>query len=459
MSNKTRKYIWPVSLAMSLALVGVLAALVVFTATTPENAQAHDPCADPALTLDQFVDCVADEEDTPHTHEDDNGNGNGDGNGDGGVTLKSSSTSGGASVKLTLTIPNLPNDLNSGSWVEIYLEDDFQAPDSINRASVVFIAMGGTAEEDRATNDGGPVSAASVEIDDGGEIDGEEDAVVISARIPDMNPRTEGTNPFGYPVMGQTLVMIVETSAEVKNPTEESKNSTGYAIIGADDDRADTAMKLADLLVKAKISLSADDGGRGKEVTVTGSGFNNGTDAEVFVLALDSVRSMDGMVSDDEFWNALNCYEMNQAVGQMGDDMDDEGEGFCQMYDDLSAGDTRTVDNLDYTKDDPGAALCSAIVRSGDSLGTAGVGSDDKFSIAFTVHQDEFKAGEVNYICAADNESPANRKASAVKTFDLTPSLTVSPDAVSSGDEVTLKPRDFNSGHEVSLAASRWKCP
>ena len=38
---------------------------------------------------------------------------------------------------------------------------------------------------------------------------------------------------------------------------------------------------------------------------------------------------MDGEVSDAEFWNALNCYEMNQAVGQMGDDMDDEGEGFC----------------------------------------------------------------------------------------------------------------------------------
>ena len=38
MSNKTRKYIWPVSLAMSLALVGVLVALVAFAATTgPAN--------------------------------------------------------------------------------------------------------------------------------------------------------------------------------------------------------------------------------------------------------------------------------------------------------------------------------------------------------------------------------------------------------------------------------------
>ena len=58
----------------------------------------------------------------------------------------------------------------------------------------------------------------------------------------------------------------------------------------------------------------------------------------------------------------------------------------------------------------------------------------------------------MNYICAADNESPLNRLASAVKVFDVTPSLTISPDSVSSGEEVTLKPRDFSSGIiEVSL--------
>ena len=87
--------------------------------------------------------------------------------------------------------------------------------------------------------------------------------------------------------------------------------------------------------------------------------------------------------------------------------------------------------------------VCQQIVDDGDSLGTDGVGSNDKFEVEFTVHQDEFDAGEVNYICAADNESPSNRLASAVKVFDVTPSLTISPDSVSSGEEVTLKPRDF----------------
>ena len=46
MSNKTRKYIWPVSLAMSLALIGTLAAFVAFGTVGPQPAVAHGPCSD-----------------------------------------------------------------------------------------------------------------------------------------------------------------------------------------------------------------------------------------------------------------------------------------------------------------------------------------------------------------------------------------------------------------------------
>ena len=263
-----------------------------------------------------------------------------------------------------------------------------------------------------------------------------------------MDPRDDS---FGYPVQGQTLMMIVSSSAEIKNPTEATSNSTGYAIVGAGEDRGDVAdVKLTDLLVKAKIGLSADDGGRGKEVTISGSGFNDGTIADGLRLACRLRYGRDGQRR-----RVLERPELlrdEQAVGQMGDDMDDEGEGFCRMYDDLSAGEMATVERAWTIPRAPPDALCSAIVRSGDSLGTAGVGSDDQFSIEFTVHQDEFDAGEVNYICAADNESPSNRLASAVKVFDVTPSLTISPDSASSGEEVTLKPRDFSSGNiEVSL--------
>ena len=60
-------------------------------------------------------------------------------------------------------------------------------------------------------------TAAAVEIDDGGEIDGEDNAVVISARIPDM----KDGDATGYPEAGQTLVMVVSNAAGIKNPSEE----------------------------------------------------------------------------------------------------------------------------------------------------------------------------------------------------------------------------------------------
>ena len=55
--------------------------------------------------------------------------------------LSSSSDTGSASVKLTLII-TLTEDLNSGTWVEIYLEDDYQEPGSISTADGLFSVSG-----------------------------------------------------------------------------------------------------------------------------------------------------------------------------------------------------------------------------------------------------------------------------------------------------------------------------
>ena len=66
MTNQTRKYILPVSLAMSLALVGVLVAFVVMAG--PQTAQAHGPC-NANDSLDAFVDCVTSGGDDEHTHD------------------------------------------------------------------------------------------------------------------------------------------------------------------------------------------------------------------------------------------------------------------------------------------------------------------------------------------------------------------------------------------------------
>ena len=165
------------------------------------------------------------------------------------------------------------------------------------------------------------------------------------------------------------------------------------------DDKADPVVKNIVETV-AKISLSADDGGRGKEVTITGSGFNNGTTAEAFALV------------------------------------------------------ERMADGMPVAKaDEPD---CSMVIAMGESLGTAAVGSDHKFSIAFTVHQDEFKPGMVNYICAEDSEAGNPREASAAKPFELTASISLDPVQANSGDEVTLKARDFGGPlTEISLGPDK----
>ena len=73
MSKTTRKYLWPVSLAMSLALVGVLAAFVALSAAGSPTVQAHDPCAG-ITDIEQLAECLANEEADPHAHETDAAN-------------------------------------------------------------------------------------------------------------------------------------------------------------------------------------------------------------------------------------------------------------------------------------------------------------------------------------------------------------------------------------------------
>ena len=55
--------------------------------------------------------------------------------------LDSSSSTGSAAVKLILTI-DLDENLTGSSWVEIYLEDDYQEPGSIAKDDVVFEVQG-----------------------------------------------------------------------------------------------------------------------------------------------------------------------------------------------------------------------------------------------------------------------------------------------------------------------------
>ena len=385
MSNKTRKHIWPVAL-MPLVVAGVLAVVVALSGASPQPAQAHE-CED--LTSSERARCES-------LHTRDGVDHDADGNGGGtpaGTMLESSSTSGGASIMLTLTIKAADmENLVAGDRIEIYLEDDYSVPDSISTSDVYFRVPGGGVGQ----NNGGRVNAADVSIDDDDHFTPDKDDWAIAILVPDMDPRDD---EFGYPVANRDLVVVIEKDAGIENPTEQGTHSNGYSILtGSQADNAGPEVTLGVLNTWAKISLSASDGGRGKEVTVTGSGFNNGTSAEAFVLVAAAV--------------------------------------------DATA--TPSVE----------APSCATVVSDGESLGTASVGSDDKFAVVFTVHQDEFDAGKVNYICAEDSEAGDPRSASAVKVFDMTATVTIDPTSAASGEEVTLKARDFGGPLDsISLGA------
>ena len=222
MSKETRKYIWPVSLAMSLALVGVLAAFVVLAGPGSQSAEAHGPCDFQSMSGGEFARCVAEGGDVVgHTHDD---TGDTDDTGmmtPAGATLQSSSSTSSAGVKLTLTI-DLEQNLTGSNWVEIYLEDDYQEPGSIAKEDVVFEAQGPPTTGGSRVDVDTTFAAADVEIDDGGDLNGEDNAVVISARIPDMKDGDD----TGYPLAGQTLIMVVSRDADIKNPAKRVNTIT-----------------------------------------------------------------------------------------------------------------------------------------------------------------------------------------------------------------------------------------
>ena len=157
-------------------------------------------------------------------------------------------------------------------------------------------------------------------------------------------------------MQGQKLTMVLEDNSGIKNPTEAGTHSVLIDVLGPADSipsASDTlarndALRATDpsteqtLMTLPKISLSDVDNKRGYELTITGSGFNNGTTASAYVL---------------------------QAASAPAD---------C-------------------------AALVSTPAST--LIGSGLVGSDDKVTITAEVTVPSFGAGNVNQICMVDGEN------------------------------------------------------
>ena len=460
MTNKTRKHLWPVSLVMSIGIIGALAAFLVL-ASNPGDTQAHGAgdhsnqgwpaCAD-MTGAQRAIHNGIHENIGSHGTMDPCPTGTNGGNGGQmdmtGDAFSTGSTSPSASIEVKVTIARLSMAAEAGSSVEVYLEDDFQVPDSIDRDTVYF-----TVTNDRTpnTNDGGRVYATDpIDIGDADHFGGDDDWS-IRVYIPDMNT-SDDADEYNGPIVGQRVTLVFTKSAGIKNPSEASDagdHSAAYRVLDANgdangDDTSDVnsassdrgRVNLPGSTTVAKIALNDDDNVRGYDLTVTGSGFNNGVTAEVYVLS-----------GNDAVWDTLNCAQMNYAVGQMGDDMDTEGNGFCRMYADMTATEKATVDALDFSDNPAEAAVCQGIIDEGANPGSGAVGSDDTIAILFEVTVPTFMRGDQNYICMIDGEG--RMSGSDVEKFELEPSIRVVPSTVSAGDTVNVFAQDFPTTNDV----------
>ena len=308
-------------------------------------------------------------------------------------TIESSSTSANSTVKLELTIGNLPMNMLGGSSIELYLEDDFKVPDTIDRGSVYFTVENPLTD---ATSNGSRVYATDpIEIDTDGHFTDDKDDYAIQVVLPDFNTADRSEfDGFNGPTMGQTLTMVFTKSAGIKNPSEAGTHSVAYAVLGPNDDPNDgPEVQMGTLATYAKIGLSDVDNERGYELTVTGTGFNNGTSAAVHVLA-DPDTTMD-------------LRAMVDAGGT------DEG------------------------------LACREIIQNGHRVGIATVESSDTVAVTFEVTAPIFKPGNVNFICMVDGEGRSSN--TDVEDFNLQPSIRVSPKQATVGDTINVFAQDFPS--------------
>ncbi len=460
MTTKTRKRLWPVSLVMALAIIGVVAAFLML-ASSPTNTQAHDGASGSTHCDDIPVGLLRDIHDATYDHDCAEGPtasptptattpaSNGAMMADAMVTLDGKTggrTSSGAS-NIQLTINELPMAMSVGSSIVVYLEDDFQEPDSIPMTSVYLVATGG---DTSTTGNGARVYVTSpVKLSNSDYFDKDKKDIAIRVLVPDMctdaTDACEGPNGLHK---DQKVSVVIESDSGIKNPSEAGSHSTGYALLGPSETQipgrtSSKRIKLNDVKTVAKIGLSDVDNKRGYEMTVTGSGFNDGTTAGAYALA--NARYLTA-----KRWETLDCAGMKAALDTDSDnacfhyDLDSSMMSY-KLSDPLRASDAFEVlsdaDKMKYSDMVFDALLCDTIVRDGTKVGGAIVGSDDKVTVTFEVTAPTFKPGNVNYICMVDGEGRMSN--TDVEDFNLEPSIKVVPSSVATGDTVNVFAQDY----------------
>ena len=407
MSNKTRKHIWPAALVASIVVIGALAAFVVL-ATMPGSSSAHGgtphDCSDLSAAAQGIHDAFADPGD-PKCADDDDGGTDPDPDdttmmGSEAVTVSgwSSSSNGGDTITITVT-DGMRRDIDA-SFI-LVLEDDFVVPDSIPNGVVYFRQSAG--------DSGGARTYASVSIDSEDDSDDDDatynvgdDSHTIQIYVPDMDPADATASGLGT----TKYTIVIPKEAGIKNAGDSRDSKIGYQLVnsggfvegmtqmfgndGSGDDKADSKVT-----TNPKVTLDDKNNKRGYELTISGTGFNKNSSATAYVL---------------------------------------KGQA-----------------------EPPAAApSCATVIADGESIGSGTVGSDYKVTITTEVTgggKGDFSPGETNYICIRDDNSPERRVSASAKAFELQHSIAVEPSDVASGEEVTVKLRDYPSGFSLESVA------
>lgn len=361
-------------------------------------------------------------------------------------TADVSSTTSNAAVQIQVVIRRLPMNMEAGSSVVLYLEDDYQVPGTIGERSLWF-TVSGTPEvgTDSEADEGRHYPGDPVEVETDNYYSGGDDTA-IRIYIPDMFiGDVDGTSlGFQGPRDSETLTLTVHKNAGIKNPSEAGTHSIGYAILGPNegDVPGTPAVSLGTASTLAKISLSDDDDARGKMVTVTGSGFNDGVVAGVYMKHYGDTSATDDTPTGGR-WTAPAA---DAAAGT---------RGTLSQTGDPNAGiaDARAVAANDRAvRGDSGLDIgdvmtvqetCIDIIANGTQLGDGVlVGSDDRVEVEFTVANPPFRPGNKNLLCMGDGTG-TRIAGGDVEHFHLDPSITVSPDTVNAGERVNIEALDY----------------
>ena len=344
------------------------------------------------------------------------------------VSVSGWSSTGGGSDDVVIQVTGQTLDIDDS--IILVLDDKFSVPSSVPSGSVFIREPGGSS--------GGARVTASVSVDSEDDDLTGDDSHTIRVYVPDMNPADNM-------VAGITrdFAVVIAKAAGVKNPTEGEKTyaigyqilrgTAGYTSGGTMEFDSNGSGDPMDSMVhvRAKVSLDDENNKRGYELTITGTGFNSGSSATAYVAHASAIAA---------YWNGLDCDAMNALVGSS----DTMGMGYCRMWAPLSESQKANV---------AGEAIGQNRGSVRESIGSGTVGSDHKVVVTTEVtggSKGDFVPGDNNYIAILDDNAPTRRYSTSAKLFELQHSIAVEPSDVASGEEVTVKLRDYEGTYMVT---------